>query len=209
MYIIFNLAYEDGRVEISFAAWLLIVIVVALAAFIAFRMRLAHGWRSFRAESVTLSAGGSSFTLKVDHSTIRIAHATWTELATRKASLPFDEENDVVVEVYDSWYALFGELRGLLRSLPAEDLTRSANARKLTEFILQVMNGALRNHLTKWQARFRFWYSCEMVNNTTEEPQHVQRRYPQYTEMVSDLKMVNEELSELTGQLKRLVVGGK
>ena len=37
------------------------------------------------------------------------------ELSTRKIAIPFDIENDVIDEVYDSWYNFFSTARELLK----------------------------------------------------------------------------------------------
>ncbi|EOD9565376.1 TPA: hypothetical protein ACN380_004399 [Vibrio parahaemolyticus] len=48
-------------------------------------------------------------------------------------------------------------------------------------------------HLTKWQARYRRWYEREFAlpENESKTPQEIQRDYPYYDELVSDLKSVN------------------
>ena len=46
----------------------------------------------------------------------------WVELNTRKIGLEFDQENDVIVEVYDSWYEYFRVARELIKDLPIEKI---------------------------------------------------------------------------------------
>ena len=43
--------------------------------------------------------------LMPDDEVARIAHQAWAELVTRKAGIQVDDD-DVIVEVYDSWYRL-------------------------------------------------------------------------------------------------------
>ena len=47
-----------------------------------------------------------SVELRPNNEDVQIAHRIWTELITRKAAQPIDIEHDVIVEIYNSWYAL-------------------------------------------------------------------------------------------------------
>lgn len=51
---------------------------------------------------------------------IQIAHQIWTELVTRKAAIPFNPDDDVIVEIYDSWYALFQRTQQLQVNVSGE-----------------------------------------------------------------------------------------
>ena len=55
-------------------------------------------------QEITLGIGSSSITVHYDNSDRALAYKLWVELNTRKIGLEFDQENDVIVEVYDSWY---------------------------------------------------------------------------------------------------------
>ena len=162
----------------------------------------------FKPKEVRLRLAGIEVNLTPDYSTLRIAHQAWAELVTRKAGLEIDDEHDVIIEIYDSWYALFGELRRLLKSIPAEELKGSHDAQELVNTILNVMNGPLRQHLTRWQAKFGRWYARAAIEDESSDPQEIQTRYPAYAELLGDLKLVNVELVELTTQLGTLVSGG-
>lgn len=100
-----------------------------------------------------VSFGGLKIHVKRTSEVVRIAHAAWTEIVTRKAAVPFDPDHDLIAEVHDSWYARFGELRQLTRSVPAEELRRSEDARDLVHLLDGVLNKGLRPHLTRWQSR--------------------------------------------------------
>lgn len=115
-----------------------------------------------------------------------LAHRAWTEIVTRKACLPFDD-NDVITEVYDSWYALFGEIRTMIKSIPVEKLRTSKDAQMLCDHLTAVLNEVLRPHLTRYQARYRAWFEHECEANPGEAPQDIQKRYSDYDELVKDL----------------------
>lgn len=53
--------------------------------------------------------------IKPNRDNIQIAHEAWVELTTRNAALPFDDKNDLIVEIYNSYYQLFGRLRDMTK----------------------------------------------------------------------------------------------
>ena len=46
----------------------------------------------------------------------------------------------MIVEVYDSWYSLFGTLRQLAKEVPVSALHRSSDAAMLLEMLMAAMN---------------------------------------------------------------------
>ncbi len=129
-----------------------------------------------------------------------VAWKLYVQLATRKAALPFDENYDVISDVYDSLFAIFGVTRELLLELPPHEFEREEGVAAL---LLRVTNGGLRPHLTRWQSDFRKWWeeAVKAADNHGKSPQELQRQYPQYGELVSDLKQTNTELSKLADEL--------
>lgn len=168
-------------------------------------------WRRFRTRSVKISFKGPEVEICPDHEVRRIAYQAWVEIQTRKAGLAFEEDHDVIVEVYDSWYQLFGVLRALSKTIPAECYADDDDARKLVKLLFESLNEGLRPHLTRWQARLRRWYaaSIEKDENATRTPQEIQREYPQYKELVADLRAVNSKFVEFAGALLKLAEGGR
>lgn len=56
-------------------------------------------------DEIILGIGrNSSVKLKYNRKDQEVAYKLWVELSTRKIGLPFDQENDVITEVYNSWY---------------------------------------------------------------------------------------------------------
>jgi hypothetical protein len=129
-----------------------------------------------------------------------VAWKLYVQLTTRKAALPFDEDFDLISEVYDSLFAIFAVTRKLLLGLPPHEFEREGGVAPL---LLRVINDGLRPHLTRWQADFRMWWDGALAATTTQgkSPQEVQRMYPQYSELVTDLKRTNTELSKLADEL--------
>ncbi len=129
-----------------------------------------------------------------------VAWKLYVQLVTRKAALPFDENYDLISEVYDSLFAIFGVTRDLLLQLPPHEFEREDGVAPL---LLRVMNDGLRPHLTRWQSDFRKWWgeAVDARENVDKSPQEIQRQYPHYTELVADLRQTNTELSKLTDEL--------
>lgn len=138
---------------------------------------------------------------------IDVAHKIWTELVTRKAALPIDTEHDIISEVYDSWYALFDRVRILVSQIPARLVREDRATEELVQIATKALNQGLRPHLTRWQARFRNWYVNQEEKLKTKTPQEVQREFPEYDELMSDLQRVNEDLIQYAEELQKLVRG--
>jgi hypothetical protein len=176
--------------------------------------RSRRSWRSifntWKVEEANIKLGElGDVKIKPDYLDMQIAHKAWVELSTRKAGLAFDEEHDVITEVYDSWYKLFGEMRELVKQIPSDKIRTSEDTRKLVFLLVDALNKGLRPHLTKWQSRFRSWYEHESNTNQYrgKSPQEIQQHYPKYDELVKELKVVNQQMVEYTGFIKKLAHG--
>ena len=154
-----------------FAIILLFVILFGVSIIVKKILPLLHK-NSMYIDEVELGIGtNSKVKIKFSREDREIAYKLWVEMSTRKIILPFDEENDVIVEVYDSWYSFFGIARGLLKDIPVEKLNSSKQLISVTD---RVLNKCLRPHLTKWQARFRKWYNLQLDSNSDLTPQEIQ-----------------------------------
>ncbi len=149
-------------------------------------------------------AGIGKFEISPNTEDLQIAHRIWTELKTRKAALPFDPEHDVITEVYDSWYVLFGKTRDLIANIPATLIQKDHSTREIVRISLAVLNDGLRPHLTRWQARYRSWYATQKEELAVRSPQEVQKDFPGYEELIKDLITVNEGLIKYAEQLYHL-----
>lgn len=201
---IFNISFDGCTKIIVSVNWIAIVILIVLvivAAHVLKKVGLLIGRRSISVDQANIGIGNSSVTLKFNKKDQEIAYKLWVELSTRKIGLPFDE-NDVISEVYDSWYAFFGIARDLLKDLPAERLAYSGELVDLTQ---KVLNNGLRPHLTKWQAKYRKWY----FENSNKEgsPQDIQKAFPEYEELLSDLKATNQTMINYKTLMHRIAFG--
>jgi hypothetical protein len=170
-----------------------------------FRRRRLPSWSVVEAQ---VQLGGiGAVKIRPSYDDIQVAHKAWVELVTRKAALPFDKDHDVISEVYDSWYALFQEMRSLTKTIPAERVRGSKDTQELVRLLVDALNRGLRPHLTQWQARFRHWYEDALKKSTEKSPQEIQRDFPQYQELVDDLIKVNEQLVEYAEVIRRIAHG--
>jgi len=204
-----ELKFESGSLVITMGPLLLLLLFLTLLILavrvLRVRSKKNQKWRPVEVEASIANLG--SIRLAPDNEIVRAAHLAWAELITRKAAQPFDSDNDVIVEIYDSWRELFREFRELTKSIPAEEVRSNSDAQKLVELLVDALNKGLRPHLTKWQARYRHWCSDESAQHPELTPQEIQRRFPNYDELVADLKLVNNQLIEFAKALRLIAHG--
>lgn len=191
-------------------AWLVAAVVILAVLWWIVPLVRRKWLRSYRTNAIKITFKGVEWDICPDHETRRVAHQAWVEIKSRKVGLPFDEEHDVVVEVYNSWYQLFAVLRELAKSIPADRLHDCEDTRKVVDLLMRSLNDGLRPHLTRWQARFRRWYENEAKKEDAASltPQEIQQRYPQYRELVDDLRNVNREFVQFADSLAKVAKDG-
>lgn len=167
-----------------------------------------RGPKRFKLESLDINLGGiGKASLRPTLEDVQVAHKIWTELVTRKAAMPIDPEHDVIVEVYNSWYALFGRVRELIAELPPHLVREDPATRELIRIAIESLNKGLRPHLTRWQARFRNWYAQQEEKLKTQTPQEVQKQFPEYEALMSDMRTVNQQLIQYAEELQKIARG--
>ena len=203
---IIDIELEGWNIFVLKFNWIAVVITLILLWGISFLMKKCLNYvnqKSVTVDEVNLGIGNSSVKLSYNKKDQEIAYKIWVELSTRKIGLRFDKENDVIKEVYDSWYKFFGTTRELLKDIPANRIPYSGNLIELTE---KVLNIGLRPHLTRWQAKYRKWYEEELKNNSGT-PQEIQKNYPEYAALQEDLLETNERMIEYKKLMKRIAFG--
>lgn len=159
-------------------------------------------FKTIQINEAVIGIGSSSVTIKYDGRIKEVAYKIWIELTTRKIGLIFDEEYDVISEVYTSWYDAFQIIRTRLEEIPAD---RISSAKGLIELTTKVLNNGLRPHLTRWQAKYLSWYAKALESNENLSPQELQKNFPEYEELVNDLKKTNTIMMRYADELKRLI----
>ncbi len=197
----------DGtlRVTLSILAVLIITAICTMIALAAYWGMNFRRWSEFEINEATLSIGDHRVKLKPNNLDRQIAYSIWVELSTRKIGLPLDPENDVITEIYDSWYHFFGISRELIKSIPVNKI-RKSDTLKLIELSILVLNEGLRPHLTRWQSRFRHWEHEARKTYPDRSPQEIQRQYPDYEELITDMLAVNQSMQEFRSEMYRLAM---
>lgn len=200
---IFKLYFDkEWNLIIQVSAWLILVFLLLFIIYIvAFK-------RIFRYSLVKIdiklgNVGTAEF--RPNKNDLQIAHKIWTQLITRKAAIPIDKENDVIGEIYNSWYALFQKVREFISEIPAELIRNNKSTREIVRIATETLNNGLRPHLTKWQAKFRSWSIAKKDKLIDMTPQDFQKEYPKYGELIEDLVRVNEQLIQYAQELKKII----
>lgn len=198
---IFNIHLENGYYLVVTMNWVILlgILVVVLGI-------IKTSWFNFFSNQVVvdeanLGIGQNTIKLKFNRKDQEIAYKLWVELNTRKIGLEIEKDYDVIVEIYNSWYSFFGIARGLLKEIPCEKLEYNETLVVLT---IEVLNIGLRPHLTQWQAKFRKWYDIECKNNEKLSPQEIQKQYPEYDLLLSDLIKTNEKMIYYRNLMKEI-----
>lgn len=194
----------EVRVEVFLPA-LLFALIVGLALWwvIRRRNRPFGRIRDFEIDEATLGVGSHRLKLTPNDTDRQIAFALWVELSTRKLGLPIDPENDVIHEIYSSWYSFFGVARELIKEVPVHKLRRR-DTMEVIDLSLRVLNDGIRPHLTKWQARYRHWYDRAARESANTPPQELQKSFPQADELAAELLEINRQLIEFRKSMRAL-----
>lgn len=213
---IFRIAFDPANCQVSLVLDLWIVVAAAaVVAIVTIAFRLVRGRGAVSREvvpvSFTYSAGGAEIQYQIvrDFANVEIAHRVYIELITRKAAIPLEEDRDVIVEVYDSWYSLFQTVRDELKRIPGNVLRSNKRSADLISLLTDLLNLGLRPHLTEYQALFRKWYAERLEDPSTkgQTPQEIQTSYERYADLISSVKHVNSMLIKYAAGLKRIVDG--
>lgn len=187
----------------------LILITILLLLFI-FRLIFSSrgAWRSYEIDEAEFGLGNQKVKIRPNDIDRQIAYKIWVELSTRKVGLEIDLDNDIISEIYDSWYSFFSVTRELIKDVPVSKLRRK-DTERIIALSIDVLNTGIRPHLTKWQARFRRWYEFQLAKdeNADFHPQDIQKEFPDYNALQEDILTVNKNLIGYRKKMYQLVSG--
>lgn len=187
---------------------LIAIAVIVFLVWLGFRWFAARRLGDFEIDGAELGFGDHKISFKPNDTDRQIAYSIWVELSTRKVGLPIEIEDDVISEVYDSWYSFFAVTRELIKDIPVSKV-RGDSTGKIIDLSIEVLNEGLRPHLTKWQARFRHWYEAQLEKKKDVSPQDLQKKFPEYDALCADLLAVNNRLIKYRMKMIELVRGSK
>jgi hypothetical protein len=182
-------------------------LVVVMALILAVRHYfLGKRMASFEIEEAEFGLGDQKITLRANDLDRTVAYRIWVELSTRKIGLKINLDDDVIDEIYDSWYEFFSVTRELIKDVPVAKV-RNDSTRKIIRLSIEVLNEGLRPHLTRWQARFRRWYAYQLEKDKEAalHPQEIQKQFPAYDELVADMLAINAWLIAYRAKMYELV----
>lgn len=202
---------ESGVFSVHINIWVLLIVGVIIATLIILnrrRQREGGVYEQLNPIKLKYKLGGVEVDYEIvrNYQNLEIAHKIYIELITRKAAMEIEQDKDVIVEVYNSWYALFQITRMELKTLKGEILHDNHSSAELVRLLTDILNKGLRPHLTEYQAKFRRWYD-EALDKADKEksPQEVQRGYVEYSTLIQSMLEVNKTLIAYAGQLKKII----
>ena len=201
---------EGWSLSVQVALWPIPVLLALAGAYFVYT-RGGFMRRNFDIDRAELGIGTGKLHLKPNTADRQVAYEIWVELSTRKIGLAIDFENDVIDEVYSSWYKFFSVTRDHIKSIPANKLDRGST-KAIVDLSIAVLNEGLRPHLTRWQARFRWWWHSPALTEERKSstfPQEFQKQFPEYEELVTDMKKVNQQLMGYRKAMYGLATAGR
>jgi hypothetical protein len=208
---IVRLSFDSIKPSITIESdWLIILSILILLVIAYLIKRNFSKWFNWYEMEVEISGSPRlKFKVERNHENLFIANRIYIELTTRKAAIPIDENIDVIEEIYDSWYKLFGIIREEIKSVPGKYLKDHDPTSALIGLTRKILNDAMRPHLTKHQAKFRKWIAIakEEPVNKILTPQDLQKKYPDFTNLVASMKIVNLTLTDYAEELDKLIKG--
>ena len=196
----FNLVQSKLQIDLNIC-FIFFLLILGIILFLIFREKV----RKFKLVKLNIPLGKINLELTPNIEDLQIAHKIWTQLVTRKAAIKIDQENDVISEIYDSWYQLFTEVRCLVSSIPADLIKNEKSTKNLVKIATDTLNLGLRPHLTKWNVRYRSWYEFAKDQNLHIAPQELQKQFPDYRNLMVEMLEVNDQLIIYAQELKKLI----
>lgn len=208
----FSLSPADWSVGMTISPYLIgiLALIFMVGVFVrkyVFGRLPKHSWDLDTAE---IGIGDQKFSFKPNYTDRQIGYAIWVELSTRKIGLEIDFDNDVIAEVYNSWYEYFSVTRELIKGVSVSQI-ETESTRTIINLSIGILNNGLRPHLTKWQARYRRWYENELKKHdsdpttTVVDLQEIQKTFPFYDELKLDMERVNKGLIAYRKKMQQLV----
>lgn len=205
---ILNIGINNMNLILSINVVLFIALILVFL-FIKFT-KIKNLFTNRKITEIEIKALGVKCKIQNSYEVKQIAYSLWVELQTRKLAIPIDFENDVIVEIYNSWYTFFDITRNLIKKIPVEKIN-DKSTKEIIELATKVLNDAIRPHLTSWQARFRNWYSIEIEKNEKKlTPQDLQKTFHlddnyNYEKLTTDMLKTNKILIEYRDSLEKIL----
>jgi len=209
VYQIIGLSFDSKKPSLTIGSnWMIIISIAIIISIVILLKRNFTKWFGWQNLEIEIS-GSPKMTFKVERNfeNLFIANRIHIELTTRKAAIPIDEYQDSIEEIYDSWYKLFEIIRDEIKSVPGKYLKEHDATIALIGLTKKILNDGLRPHLTEHQAKFRRWLELAKKDSTDLTPQELQKRYPDFSNLIISMKTVNVILINYAAELDKLIKG--
>lgn len=203
---IFKLFFDDNWSMVLHIHSVALVVIFVVSCILLYKYRKLYFFENVEIDSAEIGLGNQKITIKPNYTNINIAYKLWVELSTRKIGIEIDFEDDVILEIYQSWYKFFKITRGLIKELPANKIRSDKDSKALVELSIKILNTDLRRHLTKWQARYHKWHETKKYDDD-KTPQQLQQDFPNYKELTVDMIKVNKRLIMYKNDVYKLAFG--
>jgi hypothetical protein len=112
------------------------------------------------------------------------------------------------MELYESWYVLFQNLRTELKNVPGHLLSKRSSGQQLISLTMAVLNQGLRPHLTRFHSRFETWFKHAQLEleQAGKSPQDLQKHYPDYRILVAHLQQSSQLIQRFIDDLDQFVL---
>ncbi len=202
---------NSSGLQLELNLWALVLVLVVLLAFVVRKNKSRNHQTYLELTGAEFGTAGVKTTFKANIQDQQVGYMFWVELSTRKIGIPIDENHDVIEEIYNSWYEFFKVSRELIKGIPVNKLQENESTRQLVKVTIHILNNDIRQHLTKWQAKYRRWWESVVSDpkNISLSPQDIQKTYPEYELLIKEMRAVNKNLILYKEKLKKMVVGEK
>lgn len=107
------------NLDIVINIWLLGLITLSILFYLGYSLKSRHLFKkTFEIDEAEIGIGNQKIKIRPNVQDAQIAYKLWVELSTRKIGLLIDFDNDVIVEIYNSWYQFFELTRELIKEIP-------------------------------------------------------------------------------------------
>lgn len=147
----------------------------------------------------------AEYDLDIDINDIKVAWNIYCELQTRIGIVDFNENEDIIETCFKSWYKLFSLVRDKLKEIkvPLRKRKEKETQKNLDEIIFQLLNYHIRPFLRKWHYQFNSYW--EKNYESGKDPITTQKSFPQYSNLIEDVKILQKKLKEILTALEIIV----
>lgn len=155
---------------------------------------------------------GAEFNIEIDKTNIKVAWNIFCELQTRVGIVDFVENEDIIKICFESWYNMFKIIRSNLKELQIP-LRKNKEKKKsdsityksknLDEVLFILLNSHMRPFLRKWHYEFNTYWQENFTPD--KNPIEVQKNFPNYSELIGDISILQNKLKEVSNALEQIV----